>query len=54
MAQKALAAVKNFVSKIPFKAPWEVGRLHDRRLRKISGVDAYWQTYAGYWCGFIS
>ncbi|KAL0036150.1 hypothetical protein WJX79_006007 [Trebouxia sp. C0005] len=23
MAQKALAAVKNFVSKIPFKAPWE-------------------------------
>ena len=24
MAQKALAAVKNFMSKIPFKAPWEV------------------------------
>lgn len=23
MAQKALAAVKNFMSKIPFKAPWE-------------------------------
>jgi len=28
MAQKALAAVKNFMSKIPFKAPWEVGQLH--------------------------
>ena len=28
MAQKALAAVKNFMSKIPFKAPWEVGALH--------------------------
>lgn len=38
MAQKALAAVKNFMSKIPFKAPWEVGALHST-VRPESWLD---------------
>ncbi len=38
MAQKALAAVKNFMSKIPFKAPWEASPLKVMQMLAIVSV----------------